>query len=1301
MPEIKRYKQYEILQHPDGTQWALGSGAMGTTYKAFDTNLQRQVALKIINDAYLGNDIARQQFLREARSAAGLRHPNIASVYDLGTDQDQYFYVMELIEGITVKDKIQRDGPLNPWEALGLMLQISSALAAAERQQLVHRDLKPANLMLTEEEDEQIVKIIDFGLAKKIHPSGEASGAFTIAGGFVGTAEFASPEQIRESDLDVRSDIYSLGATLFFILIGRPPFTGAAGEVMSYHLYKAIPTEALSNQPESVVELVQRMMEKEREKRPQTAAELRHLIEGTLRDLSAPAGAERFKLKEPQEETPQGQWFHALDERTDEPVEVFIFNRDILSSPGFLAALRTQIELVRNTPHPLLRTVYALEETADRTFLVEEAEFGLSLQDLLRTRQQLTPPEVAILLTRLAPLADHAQRQGLRLVDLTLPGIRLRSSARSADHDPTPLAERRLDSWKPLELKVDPIDLSLVESSSGTSVGAATWQGEVTLLNAPGAAGPRSSYLRLLSLLGYELLGGQRNQVETSGRMSPLAEINEEANVILRRGAVDEFGSATEMANAFKRALASAAGVSSKTQDVFISYSSNDKAVADAACAILEQQSIRCWVAPRDIAPGADWGDSIVEAITGSTVMLLIFSSHANRSQQIKREVECAFGADVTVVPFRIEKVDPTGAFRFFLGNIHWLDALSTPLEVHLLQAADHINAILGRSASASPEPLQRSSGSSAFPPVDRPPAAEQSTVIPPVLPPPLPATAFSAPSSASNLKRGSVPFGDVKRPKDRTAKSVWQNPIIWVGAATFLILCLGAVACYFTIQQFFKAAAEKIQQEQVVKKESNEKPVEEEKNPSSLARTLAVPEQYAAIQSAIDAAKAGDTVLVRAGVYNEKLKFKEGINLKGENAETTIVRYSASPTGVAGQSSYDAPLEVRNCKSGQVEQLSFEQTGADARPAAGNLFKIDAIIIMNSSIIIKNCRATSSADCGIDVDGSESAPTLIENQLRSNASSGIAFSNGAQGSAQNNVCEQNQLDGILVIGGGSAPTLTNNECRLNKRHGIGFQTDAHGNAEGNVCEQNDDSGIGVFFSGAAPALINNTCKSNKHFGIYFGKGALGKAEGNTCEQNDESGIGVSELGTEPELINNQCRFNKVHGIYLFGGVRSKVEENVCEQNEDTGIAVFDNGSEPQLINNQCRSNKHNGIYFGRGARGRAEQNACEQNEQFGIAVYEPGTDPELLKNVCRSNKIHGIHFTNGAHGRATENVCQSNGDSGIAIKSAAPFLSANVLQQNAHYGLAYNTESKPTFGTKNQISGNGMGQVINNAVFK
>src|SRR5260370_33991459 len=182
--------------------------------------------------------------------------------------------------------------------------------------------MEPGKMKVTEGNGEQVVKIIDFGLAKKILPSGEVSGAFTIAGGCVGTAEFASPEQIREGDLDARSDIYSLGATRFFMLTGKPPFTGAAGEVMSHHLYKAIPLEPLSNQPTVVIDLVQRMMEKDRERRPQSAAELRQLIESSLQQLSAPAGRDQFRLIEPQKGTAQRAWFNAFEDATRRDGEV-------------------------------------------------------------------------------------------------------------------------------------------------------------------------------------------------------------------------------------------------------------------------------------------------------------------------------------------------------------------------------------------------------------------------------------------------------------------------------------------------------------------------------------------------------------------------------------------------------------------------------------------------------------------------------------------------------------------------------------------------------------------------------------------------------------------------------------------------------------------------------------------------------------------------------------------------------------------------------------------------------------------
>ncbi|MDT7769880.1 MAG: hypothetical protein QOI30_2890, partial [Mycobacterium sp.] len=122
--------------------------------------------------------------------------------------------------------------------------------------------------------------------------------------------------------------------------------------------------------------------------------------------------------------------------------------------------------------------------------------------------------------------------------------------------------------------------------------------------------------------------------------------------------------------------------------DVFISYSHHDKPQADAICATLEAKGIRCWIAPRDVIPGQEWGEAIVDAIRSSRVMVLVFSTHANDSPQIRREVQLAVSAETVLIPFRIEDVAPARSLEYFLGTPHWLDALTPPLEVHLERLA-------------------------------------------------------------------------------------------------------------------------------------------------------------------------------------------------------------------------------------------------------------------------------------------------------------------------------------------------------------------------------------------------------------------------------------------------------------------------------------------------------------------------------------------------------------------------------------------------------------------------------------
>ncbi|HSU86683.1 MAG TPA: serine/threonine-protein kinase, partial [Chthoniobacterales bacterium] len=286
MAEKLTFDHYEVLTREDGSPWELGRGAMGITYKAFDTNLRVNVALKVINAKFLESEIAQQRFLREARAAAQLRHPNVASVFHLGMSRDAFFYAMEFVDGETVESFIKRQGPIDPVIALRITLQVTRALAAAARHHLVHRDIKPANLMLVREEDDFLVKVIDFGLAKSIRHEEDDDLATISMGGFVGTAHFASPEQLEEREIDVRSDIYSLGVTLWYMLAGQAPFGGSLAQVMSQHLHKPPPLDKLQS-PECVRSVVGHMIEKDPAKRPQTPAALRGELENCLTLIEA------------------------------------------------------------------------------------------------------------------------------------------------------------------------------------------------------------------------------------------------------------------------------------------------------------------------------------------------------------------------------------------------------------------------------------------------------------------------------------------------------------------------------------------------------------------------------------------------------------------------------------------------------------------------------------------------------------------------------------------------------------------------------------------------------------------------------------------------------------------------------------------------------------------------------------------------------------------------------------------------------------------------------------------------------
>ena len=273
-----RFEHFEVFKGEDGKPVELGRGAMGITYKALDVDLRCPVTLKVISERYLGDESARLRFLREARAAASVRHPNVASVFHLGRSAEGYFYAMEFVEGETLENLIERSGRLDAKLALEITAQVAAGLVAVHKKGLVHRDIKPSNIMVSLEERGAVTaKIIDLGLAKTIAES-HADAAISVPGVFAGTPAFASPEQFAGADLDIRSDLYSLGVTLWKMLTGQAPFRGSTAEVMHQHQHAPLALEQLGGIPQPLAVLLELLLEKDPARRFQSPAELLKVI---------------------------------------------------------------------------------------------------------------------------------------------------------------------------------------------------------------------------------------------------------------------------------------------------------------------------------------------------------------------------------------------------------------------------------------------------------------------------------------------------------------------------------------------------------------------------------------------------------------------------------------------------------------------------------------------------------------------------------------------------------------------------------------------------------------------------------------------------------------------------------------------------------------------------------------------------------------------------------------------------------------------------------------------------------------
>ncbi len=198
----------------------IGSGGMADVYYAIHETLRRPAAIKVLRASLASDDVHLQRFLQEARAAASLIHPNIVQVYDVGQEGDHRYIAQEYIPGTNLRQYLTDNGQMSVNETLSILLQVLAALSKSAAVGIVHRDIKPENIMLTRDGD---VKVADYGLARVLLSDDPQ---LTRAGTTLGTPMYMSPEQIQEGQVDIRSDLYSLGVTIYHMLAGRPPFTG-------------------------------------------------------------------------------------------------------------------------------------------------------------------------------------------------------------------------------------------------------------------------------------------------------------------------------------------------------------------------------------------------------------------------------------------------------------------------------------------------------------------------------------------------------------------------------------------------------------------------------------------------------------------------------------------------------------------------------------------------------------------------------------------------------------------------------------------------------------------------------------------------------------------------------------------------------------------------------------------------------------------------------------------------------------------------------------------------------------------
>ena len=617
------FAHFRILQDEDGSLCQLGKGSMGVTYKAIDTVLNRPVALKVITAELLDSPEAKHRFLREAQAAALIHHPNVATIFQFGEEGDACFYAMEFVEGEDLQRYVSRRGPLSAATALQVISQVAEALEAAQARELVHRDIKPANIMAVANRNGKFeIKLIDFGLAKGGAEDLDAS-MVTRTQDFIGSPAFASPEQCETKELDIRSDIYSLGTTLWYLLSGHPPFAGRLGEVMVAQVIKPPPFEELANTPEPVISLLARMLKKKPADRFQTPEELEEAIEKAAKELlnkfgavpepldlepdaevrvvipgesEAPAALTacqsplfanyakaqagtllggRYRLLVEQREGNAGRLFLARDEPpgSDPRGELGIkfLHPSIGGNLPTLDLIENELQGLTRAPHPNLVQYFSLERSPEGPYLVREWVHGFVLYEFLRWRRSLKATEIFFLLDPLADTLDFLADKGIGLLEVSVRKILLQCPKVIQDFQA--LARGIPSGWRECTLKLNPLSLASLMNRNTND-----WDQTVVPTNCvlpKPESGTKTWWTQAVqsyARLTYELLSGRppAHSSEALTQYVPISELDGSGNEILRRALVADapkltYANCRQLCDALRRSVSSSRRASTKT----------------------------------------------------------------------------------------------------------------------------------------------------------------------------------------------------------------------------------------------------------------------------------------------------------------------------------------------------------------------------------------------------------------------------------------------------------------------------------------------------------------------------------------------------------------------------------------------------------------------------------------------------------------------------------------------------------------------------------------------------------------